>query len=111
MSLDARFSNRERSVHDHISFSQISKERHTALYTACDLQMESTDGVTRWANLCVIPTAKSFRGMASRSTSMSENEQKTAFATRYQTRKGFAVGVALPLTHASRITLQTQECA
>src|SRR6201987_5709735 len=61
---------------------QSALESHTAQYTACDAQMESTGGITRWANLCVIPTAISFSGMASRSTSMSGNEQKTPFARR-----------------------------
>ena len=61
---------------------QSALESHTAQFTACDAQMESTDGITQWASLCVILRARSFNGMASRSTSMSENEQKTIFATR-----------------------------
>ena len=36
----------------------------------------------RWANLCVIPTARSFSGMASQSTSMSGNGQKTILEIR-----------------------------
>src|ERR1700733_12273407 len=61
---------------------QSKLESHTAQYTACDAQMESTDGITRWVNLCVIPGAQSFSGTASRLTSTSGNEQKTVFATR-----------------------------
>src|SRR6202007_1457972 len=44
--------------------------------------MESTGGITRWPNLCVIPTARSSCGMASRLTSMSGNEPKITFAIR-----------------------------
>ena len=44
--------------------------------------MESTDGIKREANRCVISAGRSFSGMASRLTSMSGNEQKTIFAIR-----------------------------
>src|SRR5258707_15729030 len=64
------------------SSGQSALENHSAQYSACDLQMESTDGITRWVNLCVIPTARSFSGMVSRSTSMIGNGRKITFATR-----------------------------
>ena len=49
-------------------------------------RLRRADGEYRWhqtrANLCVIPRARSFSGMASRWTSMSGKEQKTIFAIR-----------------------------
>src|SRR5271168_4858344 len=64
------------------SSGQSKQEDHTTEFTACDVQMEGTDGMKRWANHYVIPTARSFSGMASRSTLMSGNGQKTVFVIR-----------------------------
>jgi hypothetical protein len=69
--------------------------------------MESNDGITRWANLCMIPTAKSRQWYGLSMDIDERNEQKTAPATRVsKLAKASRLGVALPLTHASRMTLQ-----
>jgi PAS domain-containing protein len=74
------------------AFWPSKREIHTAQSTVCDVQMESTDRITRWANLCVILAARSFSGMAFQSISMSENEQKTIFATQVSNSQGLPVG-------------------
>ena len=53
----------ERRARRH-SLEQLKLANHTTQFTACAVQMESTDGIKREENLCVIPTARSFSGMA-----------------------------------------------
>src|SRR4029077_10864389 len=77
----------ERRLRRHL-IGQSALESHTAQFIDCDAQTECTDGITRWANLFVIPRARSFSGMASRPTSMSGSVQKIIFAIRALSLQG-----------------------